>query len=236
MSAQLKQQIAGLQRKLNKLEVNGSNNQAASSSSKKRKRRRNRAGNPASNNAGGSYVAPMAQNPNPRKAGGGMSFASRAGEVTLSRTEFVTEVKGGSYFFNLHPDFCSFMKRMSALFDRISWRRAIVHWKPAVGTTEAGLIAYGMDWDSMAVANVTKEYVTALTPVAENPVWQMSTLTLPPNRLMTRKEYRIINAPTNEQVFEAQPGALCYSCSGDKTKVMGEFWLTYTVVFFGTST
>lgn len=234
MSAQLKSQIANLQRKLAKVELNGSNQAASSSGAKRERKRRRRAPSGVNSNGVGPYGAPMAQNPNPRKPGGNLSL-NNAGCVTLTRTEFVREVKGGDDFWSVHSSSVAFLKRLAKLFDRIIWKNVVVHWKPGVGTTEAGLMAYGVDWDSTSTANPSKSVVAALTPIAEGPVWQMTNMRLPPGRLMTKKEYRIIENPNTDETFYQQPGLIIYSCSGDKTKIMGEFWMTYSVELYGTA-
>lgn len=243
----LKAQIASLQRKLAKVELgNGSasnascSNAANSGAGRRRKRRRTR--NIRSGIAGNNpaYVAPavMASNAlsGSRRLRRNPTLNTNDGVIRVSRNEFCVEVKGGVVG-ALAINALSFpwLANLAKCFDRIKWLAVTAYWKPAVGTTQGGLILYGVDWDADKSATLAKEVVAALTPLSEHPVWQQGNLVLPSGRLMTRKEYKIAVASEGKEDFDTTPGYLCYSCGGKKDEVMGELWVRYSVEMFGTA-
>lgn len=249
MSQQLKDQIAGLQRKLAKLEVNAANsssdNGGSSTRAAKRRRRRERARLGLSGVSGG-VVAPVVQNPLARASGmgrrrrrgaGSNAITSDAGAITVSRCEFVAEVKKDSDYFVLSPLRLPWLKGLAASFDRYVWLKAHIVYKAAVGTTKSGLVAVGPDWDSYHSTSYSRQDVLAYTPVYESPVWQSGRLALPPSRLMTRKEYRLkewTSQATEGEVFDLFPCVVVYNCSGTETITYGEIWVEYTVRLIGT--
>lgn len=105
-------------------------------------------------------------------------------------------------------------------------------WKPAVGTTVGGLITYGIDWDSDS-PKTDRVAISAYTPNATHAVWADNSsrpLIIPPQRLMSRLWYTFDSTAKQD----AQPGIVVWAVEGDKSKLMGEFWMRYKVKFSGT--
>lgn len=235
----LKNQIANLQRKLSKVSVNGANrsapnnnNNGGSSSSKRRQRRsvagfRSGAGGPSPTLA---VVAPKVQNTNPS----GRGFPP-SGTIRVNRRELLLELKqstAGSV--DLMCANLPWLSKLSACFDRIRWHRAILVWRPAVGTSTGGQLLMGPDWDSN-ISKVSATQVAALTPIYESPIWQGGQLALPSSRLMTRKEYFIRQDKDKKtQVSECSPCGILYSVTGTADQPAGHLWLDYDVTLFGT--
>lgn len=185
-------------------------------------------------NKGGGVVAPQVQGPVRAKTGR-RGFLNPEGNVRVTRNEFLLEVKGGvNSSLNLSPDNFPWLKSLAAAFDRVTWHSASLVWKPAVGTTESGMFAMGVDWNSASKA-ASRATVLSLTPVFDSPVWQPTQgkgMVLPTSKLMSRREYMLSGSG---DAVDKQPGILMYSCSGgDNSKIYGEIWLKYDVSLFGT--
>lgn len=246
MSQQLKNQIAALQRKLAKLEVsrNGAsansptanNNNAGPSASRRRRARRAR-GAMVSNRGITStpnVVAPRVQAPN-------MRSAAQQGSIRIRRNEFLVEIKTGNGGGALAINIASFTwaSKIAAAFDRATYHKVVFRYKAAVGTNVNGMISFSFDWDSNQAATVNRNIVLAATPVNDHPVWQSSTMALPPSRLMTRKEYNMF-APKSAvgTDYDNCPGYLLYATTATKGTatddfVVGELWIDYDISLFG---
>lgn len=244
MSAnQLKQQIASLQRRLARVSFNASPSTAASSSvpgaaskSQRRRRRRNRNTRPA--NSAGRFIAPATRNPNPSRVRNPRGITP-SGSIRIRRKEFLGQVKGNttgtaSSYYSLSPTSFPWLKNLAKSFDRYKWHSCVIYWKPAVATTQAGIFIMGLDWDSQTTATLDMEWVAALTPVSEVPVWQMCQLVAPPSKLMTRKEYFITGDTKADQV-DLTPGYLAWSVSSKLDDVVGHLWVEYDMTLFGTN-
>lgn len=149
------------------------------------------------------------------------------------------DVAKGESWFECMPTRFSWLSGLAKSFDRYRFISCAVEYKAAVGTVESGLVTFGPDWDASA-KDVTykRNMVMALTPICEGPVWQSSRLALPPSRLQTRREYRLMassDSRTEDQAFDVMPCTIAYSCSGSKAITYGELWVEYDVELFGTS-
>lgn len=140
-----------------------------------------------------------------------------------------------SDYIDLIPSNFSFLKTFADVFERIKWHTLHVYWKPAVGTTYGGLVAYAVDWDSVgSLAN--RQQISAYTPNVSHAVWQdgqRQPLVLPPARLMSRQWY----TPESGDAVDKQPGRLMISASGTSSTaetLLGELWVQYTVTLSGT--
>lgn len=208
MAAQLKAQISAMQRKLAKMEVG--------TTTKPPKRKTPQ------------VIAPPVQRaPRKRRARRAGGVNADGGVFKISRNELLGEVKGGQIFsVSLAPMSWTWISTISKSFERFTIHSATLEWKPAVGTTEAGLCCYGVDWNANSTPT-TRAQILAYTPVQDNPVWQPSTLVLPSSKLMTRKEYS--TADTKDI-----PGIIVASCTSDPAKVAGELWIRYDISMYGT--
>lgn len=237
MAESLKLQIANLQRKLAKVDLNASNvrsaNNNASSSTKSRRKRRNtrnlRDVNFRPNNG---YIAPRVQNTNPKAMVGKSKGIPPTGTIRIRRRElFISAMKKdvGQVWLLSATNF-PWLKNLAASFDRIKWHSCLLIWRSAVATSTAGQIMMGVDWDSNTKAlDATK--MSTLTPLYEAPVWQSGNLRLPSSRLMTRKEY-FIRKNTATDDADTGPGFLCFLSSAENA---GHLWVEYDVTLFGTT-
>lgn len=246
MAEQLKNQIAALQRKLARVTLSNAPNTAAAGSSgaSRRRRRRARASLGSSGMSNTTVIANPVQNPNPRaqgrqrRRGASNSIMGGEGSIRVARKEFVMEIKGQMVsYFELWPNRLAWLKGIAGNFDRYRWISVDIEYKPAVGTTANGLIAFGPDWDGGATETTyVREDVLAATPVCEVPVWQPAKLALPASKLQTRKEYRLRVQKNWDDVtqFDCFPCFLMVACTGTKDTSVGELWVHYNVEMFGT--
>lgn len=241
--AQVKSEMAALQKRMAALQISGATASAKTLRNRRRRQRRRareRTGN------GAAVVAPMMQAPavgRAQGAGGGRRRNRRRGlginpegQVRVSRTELLVELNGStSKAIDMSLGNFTWLKMLATAFDRVTWHSAELMWKPAVGTTTDGLVAYGVDWNSSPKSNWVRKDILALTPIADHPVWQTTEcepLVLPSQKLMSRKEYFI----QSSNKTETQPGTILIACTGtDQAKVHGELWIRYDVSLFGTA-
>lgn len=201
----------------------------------------------ARQNVNPQIPAGFSSTPNPaptrRRRGRGRNPQSNTlgveGKVRLKRSEILASVsaKGNAaQAIALLPTstVLTFLNGLSKSFDRILWHSAKVCWKPAVGTTTNGTIAFGVDWN-VSTTTPTKTQVMSLTPVVSVPVWQStdrSPLVLPGHKLMTRREYTIGEVAS----FDTSPASILVYLTGSEEKVTsyGDLWLEYDVTLSGT--
>lgn len=209
-----------------------------------RRRRQRRRARMAGGSAGTAYVAPVVQQAVMRGAEGGRRGRRRRarggnvnsdGSTVVERREMIVEIKAKSQgAFDLDPKNFSWLKTVSAAYERCEWQMASIFYKPAVGTNVSGLVVYGIDWNSNAPAAPDRTKVLAYTPVSDHPVWQDAStqpLVLAASKLQSRKEYLLDS--TNK--VDVQPGQLVYNCTNtDATSLLGELWIHYRIRFFGT--
>lgn len=127
----------------------------------------------------------------------------------------------------------AWLKKLTTAFERIRWHSARIMWRPAVGTNKDGRLLMAVDWDGKH-ENTTAQSVSALTPIADVPLWQATTLNLPPSRLQTRKEYFIDSTAATERV-DRSPASIAVYIGAATTGVVGHLWITYDVSLFGTA-
>lgn len=235
--ANLKNQIANLQKKLSKLQVNGSNNPSktprnnAGPSSRRRTRRRLAAlrGGGAVAGSSAGYVASSVQNPINTKG-----FASQ-GSIRVSRRELHGAVnlgKNGSFL--LHPSQLPWLSNIAKSFERITWHSCSLHFRSGTPTTVGGQFMMGVDWDSDATfSGDAVQLISCLTPSYEAPLWQSGVLPLPSSRLMTRKAYILRGEKTD--VADTSPGIVLWNAGGTGTTEAGHLWIQYSVTLSGTT-
>lgn len=227
----LKQQIAALQRKYAKLTVSPS--AASTSSGTATQRRRKRRGGGSASNAV-RYIAPVVRNPVPNQVRRKKGVVPQSGTIRIKRKEFVTEVNKNILpsGFPLHPESFPWLKNLAKNFDRIVWHGCTIFYKPAVGTNTSGIFLMGIDWGSNKQQTTTNSFVASLTPVLEVPVWQLSSLKLPTNKLMTRKAYEL--SSSNKDDNDRLPGYLVWAPIASTTTI-GHVWVEYDVTLSGTT-
>lgn len=156
-------------------------------------------------------------------------------EVTISRSEMLYELKKGavSGAVFLSPSSFPWLKNLSKVFELWRPTRLQLEWRPAVSTSSSGTVAYGIDWAKPQLKEadaVDRASVLALTPVVDGPVWRTSRLNLPASILTSRKWFELSSDTYDSNTG---PGSLAYSCTYDGAA--GEFWVHYTVHFYGTN-
>lgn len=219
---------AGLKQHMEQVHRVGVPNQAKAPS---RRRRRNQ--------GGGATMLPSGFMSSTPRGGGGAN--SPEGTIVLSRADLVKSIDlaansdSASGAIPLLPsaDVMPWLYKLATSFDQIQWHSARVYYKPAVGTTFAGSLVLGVDWNADA-DKAGRNIVQACTPVIEAAAWQPTSLTLPPSRLQSRRYYFI----TAAEKKDAAPGALLYNLKASKQTAqsfVGDIWLEYRVSLLGPS-
>lgn len=203
--------------------------------------------------AGGAIVIPMnVGKKKNKKRGSGSGVA--AGEVTIARSEYLTEVKTsdqGKASGDFILDVMNFpwLSNIAKAFERIRWNSAVIEYRPAVGTTSDGLFCLGFDWGDKSAAalerqengflgfykTVERSAVLACTPANDTQVWNKTRMNIPAGRLQSRQWYEIpASTTTSVAVYDRAPGSVVYSASSGNSKVVGELWIHYSVRLSGT--
>lgn len=187
-------------------------NQVAASGSGKKRRQRRRKRTPG----------PRAKTP------------AVAGELTLSRTEYLCDLtKDAPKYYILEPESLPWLKKLTPMFERVRWSRVSLGYRPTCGTQTAGWVAIGFDWGQQVkqLKDVTKTHIMNCTPNRDGPAYQAFTINLPPSRLQSRLWYSCYSdGDTKPDVEDRGPGTIAALASVDA----GELWVTYTVTLSGT--
>lgn len=173
-----------------------------------------------------------------RKPRANNSFSTSEGTLRLSKAELVSSViktnadgKGSGYFW-IAPDQLPLLKNLTRSFERIRWESGSIFYKPAVGTTVGGLVAFGVDWDNSTIPT-TRAAVAAFSPSKACAIWADTSaqpMVLPRSKLQGRLWYTPNTGETNSQT----PGAVVWAVDGPANTTVGEFWFKYTVTLAGT--
>lgn len=114
-----------------------------------------------------------------------------------------------------------------------------VTYKPAVGTTVAGQLVMGVDYDPSDAA-LTFQATAALSPKAVSPVWRDSSLTIPPGRAMKQKWLYTDTQSTfsrstqgTDLQFDLRPETAAFGLQVTSTGVgnVGTLWVEYNIEF-----
>jgi hypothetical protein len=139
----------------------------------------------------------------------------------------------------------AFLYRLANCYTRLKWEYMCFEFRPAVGTTQSGIITYGiryMDDRTAPKAPTNRAEVQALYPVNDHPIWQGDCLEVNKDLLMTRKWYATqpITGAAAADSIDLGPGTFEACCSatipasGTTGLFAGEFWVTYRCVLDGT--
>lgn len=210
MSAKLQKQIAALSNRLAQLEVRRRAPQQTPSAPQPARRRRRR-----------------------RRAG---TASLRAGEldavVRVTRKDILMTVEGNKLMHaELHHNNLPGLHKFAGIYERITWHSAKVWWRPSLGTTEAGMVTYGVDWDLKNTDALTRAQIALYTPSASHAVWMDTSskpLILPAARLSSRK---IMFFSQEANSIDGSPA--CLVALSTHAKGGGEFWIEYTVTLSG---
>lgn len=201
---------------------------------KPQRQRRKRRGN--GNPTPGTMGLPMVRNLGP-----GLSN----GEVTVQRSEMVVSTMAAAGSVVLTPMALPWLKNLAQAFERVRWLKAVLEYRPLVGTSHDGSVAVGFDWMSPTTklsctdgqlhltADPTKSGVLACTPSFDTPVWQrVPSVPLPASRLMSRAWYEVGTAEeAKANAIDFAPGSISYVSTAAS---VGEIWIHYKVVLSGT--
>lgn len=163
------------------------------------------------------------------------------GVITIRRKELLGVVSAvstgaakGTCSICPHPDnkAMPFLTSLAKCFDRWKITRATVSWTSAQGTTKAGTIALGMDWDFGSGTDF--DAVTACSPYLSTSIWDVTkVITLPANRLQSRAWYVVPRASGSNYV-DYGPGRIVYNAVSEVTSgTLGQIWIDYTVTLMG---
>lgn len=172
--------------------------------------------------------------------------AGWSGSVRIKRREILATVKlaanTGEKLFTLwigtgqsaeSVPVLPWLSALSKSFERIKYHNLLIEWQPAVGTTEAGMIALGYTWDYKTAAPKDLAAVVAETPSISTAVYSRTTLRPTSQQLMTRKW---LWCRETEVEDTAVAGLLVYASGEAATaeKTLGIIWCEYDVEFLGT--
>lgn len=200
-----------------------------------------------------AVVVASSRRRNRRRVGGafgGMGApVGNGGQITLTRSELFATVtvesgqdfKGLTNLVSPSTNIMTFLYRLAKCYTRIRWNNLSFEWKPAVGTSQAGIITYGlrlMDDRANAKEPTSRAEVSALYPVNDHPVWQRAVLPVNKELLMSRKWYA---TPATDNfsgdAVDLAPGSLVVGCQAPATTTsnlfVGEFWVSYSVTLDG---
>lgn len=215
MSKQLKKQLNALTAQVAALKV-GKQQQPAPA---KRKRNRKRKGPSPLSNTG----------------------ISSDGRIVVTRCELLFEVTADAaqgttaFYYALSPaeKRMPWLSKLAKNFSQIVWRSARLEYRPAVGTMKDGSLVIGIDWNPVASAP-DKAKVQSMSPNFQVPVWQKKEMTIPSQRLMSRKYY---STESTAQLVDRVPcEVLGYlSCTADdkNKQYFGDIWIHYSVILQG---
>lgn len=137
--------------------------------------------------------------------------------------------------FNIRADAITFLKTLSASFERIQFVSVVIEYKPAAAMTQAGLVTFGVDWNWSA-AKTTRTAIAAYEPNATCAVWKPAKMKLPSSRLQSRLWY---STATTAAGLDAGPCIIAWAAdagnSGSAELVLGECWIHYKVRLAGTT-
>lgn len=132
----------------------------------------------------------------------------------------------------LHHNVLPGLHKFAGIYERITWHSAKVWWRPSLGTTEAGMVTYGIDWDLKgATDSLTRAQIALYTPSVSHAVWHDTSskpTVLPASRLSSRK---IMFFSQEASSIDGAPAALVALSSHPRGG--GEFWIEYTVTLSG---
>lgn len=135
-----------------------------------------------------------------------------------------------------------FLKGIASSFERSRWLKLHVYYKPAVGTTQGGLVSIGTDFawayqDDAGKKKISRSIVRCLTPSITHSVWedsQRTPLRVPKNMLMSRLWY----THSNTAELDAAPCDILFavdiSSPASADLLVGEIFIDYSLEFEGT--
>nr|WQM60694.1 MAG: VP3 protein [Solemoviridae sp. 1] len=195
--------------------------------------------NPAASSIPAGFAVGGASPRRRRGRGGNGLNNSSEGAITLARSELLSSVEyatAGVYAkaVVLEPtdNFMPWLYVLYKGFDQMQWHSCSIVYKPAVGTTFAGSLVVGVDWNAEAT-KTDRNVVQACTPVMEAAAWQPLQMTLPSSRLQSRRFY----IRSAEKATDRAPGVLLINLKTSESRAtfVGDIWIHYKVTLYGPS-
>lgn len=162
--------------------------------------------------------------------------------MTVSRSELFTTLRSDSagnasgsskLIVTVAANF-PWLSKVAASWERVMWHKCHFTWRPFVGTTSDGSVAYGPDYSFKGTTD--RAFVTSLSPVADHPLYLSTegrSLVIPTAMLQSRKWY-LTTSSTVTDVAESAPFNLAINAKGGPaTKDLGELWIHYTLTLSG---
>lgn len=161
---------------------------------------------------------------------------SGSSDVVITKTELVATIKveagkdtnSGKLAMTTGGDL-PWLKVMANSFERSLWRSLRAEYRPACAMTQAGRFTMGFDWDWSGEAT-DRTKISAYQPNCGGVVFQACSLSVPLGRGPQKWYYAKAADGVNKG-----PGELVWAVESAATEatVMGEIWITYTVVLSG---
>lgn len=151
--------------------------------------------------------------------------AGNTGDASL--TVLMDPVRSAAYF--------PWLAGLATSWERIVWHRMQVTWRPAVGATTDGMVAYAPDFNNPATSTSSPKRPTVVssTPVRDHAIWQSTEATplvVPPAMLRSRAQFTLGASDGND----AAPCSLTLALTGGPpNKMVGELWVRYDVTLSG---
>lgn len=167
------------------------------------------------------------------RAGGQDSgiFSLRHMEYLL---ELKTDAKGGySSLVSFRPggtnNDAGYIAAQAKIHERMRWNTLKVEYVGTVGTTEGGIVAFGVDWLNSA-KTIDIKHIVGLTPNKQCAVWDKAVMSVPVAKMRAQQWL------ATDDTKEASHGALAVVVNGAEAKVqvVGYIRITYDVTFAGT--
>lgn len=210
----------------------------ATAAARRRRRRRRARGrqNAAPAPPVGQPGMPSTTNPRNRAT----RVVGNEGHMRIARDELCATLTAGadgsaSFTVQLNPLDGAFgwLSGVAKSWERVVWHSVHISWRPAVGTTADGLIAYGFNWDPENASGAPKRAeVAQLSPVKDHPIWQATDrqpLVAPRAQLRGRNFYVMAAKDRSDST----PAALQIAASGAPSKLLGEVWCRYDLTLQG---
>lgn len=231
MEQQLQRELQSVTAKLSALNAGGAKT--------KRRRKRGKATLPLTGASQAGVVSVS--------GGGGRKRKSKQtaglGTITFVRREMLLQVaiaKNGGFksgYAVVKPSSFGFLSKFS-MFDKVQWNKFNVFYKPGVGSTFNGFLAYGVEYGKVKTVT-SRGDVSALTPNMSHALWfdgESRPMVVPQARLKAKSWY----TPASSEFSEQYPASIVYAAeSAGQTnasdQVVGELWVDYSVTLTGTA-
>lgn len=159
--------------------------------------------------------------------------------ITVKRSEIFTDVTTDANGrardrVDLFPTatVLTWLNKLTKAYSIMTWNSLSICWKPAVSANTDGRLVFAVDVDGRSAVPGSRSDVASHSPLADCQIWQDSSrnpLVVPQRILQTRKRFLTDGGSDNSKT----PGFLIFYLDGPASKLVGEFWVSYSVTFAG---